>query len=124
MPSFGVTVFSAIRPRMSGNFGMPVLAPWIATATAFRPRRQTAGQDSSRKSFASSWIARRFTKNGANYSTQTVSGVQVYDARLVAAMRVHSVKRILTFNAKGFPRHVDIEAVHPRRVSPRSAKGF
>ena len=38
--------------------------------------------------------------------------------RLVAAMRVHGVKRILTFNAKDFARYVAIEAVHPRSVSP------
>jgi len=49
--------------------------------------------------------------------THNVSGVQVHDARLVAAMRVHSVKRILTFNAKDFARYVEIEAVHPRSVS-------
>jgi predicted nucleic acid-binding protein len=42
-----------------------------------------------------------------------VSGVQVHDARLVAAMHVHSVKRILTFNAKDFVRFTGIEAVHP-----------
>jgi hypothetical protein len=29
-----------------------------------------------------------------------VSGTQVHDARLVAAMTVHGVKRILTFNAE------------------------
>jgi len=49
--------------------------------------------------------------------TQNVSGVQVHDARLVAAMRVHGVKRILTFNHKDFARYADIEAVHPRTVS-------
>jgi predicted nucleic acid-binding protein len=42
-----------------------------------------------------------------------VSGVQVHDARLVASMRVHGVKRILTFNSKDFERYKDIEAVHP-----------
>jgi predicted nucleic acid-binding protein len=46
-----------------------------------------------------------------------VSGVQVHDARLVAAMRVHGVKRILTFNDKDFARYADVEAVHPRSVS-------
>lgn len=45
-----------------------------------------------------------------------VSGVQVHDARLVAAMQVHDVKRILTFNNKDFARYTDIEAVHPRAV--------
>ena len=49
--------------------------------------------------------------------TQNVSGVQVHDARLVAAMRVHGVKRILTFNHKDFARYTDIEAVHPRTFS-------
>jgi len=49
--------------------------------------------------------------------THGVSGVQVHDARLVAAMRVHGVKRILTFNDKDFARYPDIEAVHPRSVS-------
>jgi predicted nucleic acid-binding protein len=48
--------------------------------------------------------------------THGVSGVQVHDARLVAAMRVHSVKRILTFNDRDFVRYTDIEAVHPRAV--------
>jgi len=46
-----------------------------------------------------------------------VSGAQVYDARLAAAMRVHGVKRILTFNERDFARYTDIEAVHPRTVS-------
>ena len=48
-----------------------------------------------------------------------VSGVQVQDARLVAAMRVHGVGRILTFNEKDFVRHTDIEAVNPRTVSAK-----
>ncbi len=46
-----------------------------------------------------------------------VSGVQVHDARLVAAMRVHAVKRILTFNEKDFARYPGIEAIHPRRLA-------
>ena len=50
--------------------------------------------------------------------THGVSGVQVHDARLVASMRVHEVKRILTFNEKDFARYKDIEAVHPRGVLP------
>src|SRR5579859_4720917 len=48
--------------------------------------------------------------------THSVSGVQVHDARLVAAMRVHGIKRILTFNDKDFARYREIEAVHPRGV--------
>jgi predicted nucleic acid-binding protein len=46
--------------------------------------------------------------------THSVLGVQVHDARLVAAMHVYGVKRILTFNAKDFGRYADVEAVIPR----------
>lgn len=35
----------------------------------------------------------------------TVSGVQVHDARLVAAMRTHNVSHLLTFNATDFVRY-------------------
>jgi predicted nucleic acid-binding protein len=45
-----------------------------------------------------------------------ISGVQVHDARLVAAMRVHGVKRILTFNARDFRRFTDVDAVLPENV--------
>jgi predicted nucleic acid-binding protein len=46
-----------------------------------------------------------------------VSGAQVHDARLVAAMRVHGVNRILTFNTKDFTRFTHIQAVHPLELS-------
>src|SRR6266851_3758720 len=36
--------------------------------------------------------------------THNVVGVQVHDARLVAAMRVHGVRQILTFNERDFAR--------------------
>jgi predicted nucleic acid-binding protein len=49
--------------------------------------------------------------------THSVSGVQVHDARLAAAMRVHGIKHILTFDDKDFARYADIEAVHPRTIS-------
>jgi len=45
-----------------------------------------------------------------------VVGVQVHDARLVAAMHVHGVKRILTFNDRDFVRYSDIMALHPRTI--------
>ncbi len=48
--------------------------------------------------------------------THRVSGVQVHDARLVAAMRVHGIKYILTFNNKDFARYTEIECVHPQNV--------
>jgi predicted nucleic acid-binding protein len=48
--------------------------------------------------------------------THNVSGVHVHDARLVAAMQVHGVSRILTFNNKDFARFSGIEAIHPRSI--------
>jgi predicted nucleic acid-binding protein len=48
-----------------------------------------------------------------------VSGVQVHDARLAAAMYVHRVSKILTFNEKYFARYTDIEAINPRTISAK-----
>jgi predicted nucleic acid-binding protein len=45
-----------------------------------------------------------------------VSGVRVHDARLVAAMRVHGVNHLITFNVEDFRRYREIVAVHPRDV--------
>lgn len=47
-----------------------------------------------------------------------VSGVQVHDARLAAAMIAHNVTRILTFNVTDFERYTDegIEVVNPAAV--------
>jgi predicted nucleic acid-binding protein len=44
-----------------------------------------------------------------------VTGVKVHDARLVAAMNVHGVRRLLTFNAGDFTRY-GIEVVQPVAV--------
>jgi len=46
-----------------------------------------------------------------------VSGVQVHDARLVAAMLVHRISHILTFNHRDFTRYSEIQVVDPRRTS-------
>ena len=45
-----------------------------------------------------------------------VLGVQVHDARLVAAMRVHGVGHILTLNVTDFNRYNGITVVHPGSV--------
>ena len=45
-----------------------------------------------------------------------VSGVQVHDARLVAAMRVHGVSHILTLNVTDFSRYSGITVAHPSGV--------
>ena len=47
-----------------------------------------------------------------------VSGVQVHDARIVAAMTVHQVNHILTFNTSDFTRYssIGIIAVDPKTL--------
>ena len=42
-----------------------------------------------------------------------VSGKPAHDARLVAAMLVHGLTSILTFDRTGFSRYAGIEVVHP-----------
>jgi predicted nucleic acid-binding protein len=48
--------------------------------------------------------------------THSVSGRQVHDARLVAAMRVHGVSHLLTLNVSDFACYPGISAVHPQHV--------
>jgi predicted nucleic acid-binding protein len=43
-------------------------------------------------------------------------GKPSHDARLVAAMQIHSLKAILTFDKSGFSRYPGIEVVHPAEV--------
>jgi hypothetical protein len=49
-----------------------------------------------------------------------VSGVQVHDARIAAAMRVHGVTHLLTLNTGDFTRYPGITAVHPATLSHSS----
>jgi predicted nucleic acid-binding protein len=46
-----------------------------------------------------------------------VSGKSVHDARLVAAMKVHRIGEILTFNMQDFVRYTEISALDPANVS-------
>lgn len=48
--------------------------------------------------------------------THSVLGVQVHDARLVAAMQIHGLTHILTFNDTDFLRYPGITVVNPSRV--------
>jgi predicted nucleic acid-binding protein len=47
-----------------------------------------------------------------------VSGVQVHDTRIVAAMRIHEVSHLLTFNGDDFRRFLEITAVNPSEITP------
>jgi predicted nucleic acid-binding protein len=46
-----------------------------------------------------------------------VIGKQVYDARLAAAMVVHNLTHLLTFNGGDFKRFTEITVVNPRDVT-------
>jgi hypothetical protein len=46
----------------------------------------------------------------------SVAGVQVHDARLVAAMLAHGVPQLLTLNGRDFARYPGIAVLHPRDV--------
>jgi predicted nucleic acid-binding protein len=45
-----------------------------------------------------------------------VSGVQVHDARLVAAMRVHQIRTIITYNLRDFRRFAGVTAILPHDI--------
>jgi predicted nucleic acid-binding protein len=45
-----------------------------------------------------------------------VTGKSTHDARIVAAMKVHGLKNIITFNASDFKRFVDIAAIDPTTI--------
>ncbi len=47
----------------------------------------------------------------------SVSGMQVHDARLIAAMRVYGVTSVLTFNVEDFRRYTSIAVLHPDTVT-------
>jgi predicted nucleic acid-binding protein len=45
--------------------------------------------------------------------SHSILGVQVHDAKLVAAMMLHGITDILTFNGKDFARYPGINAISP-----------
>jgi predicted nucleic acid-binding protein len=45
-----------------------------------------------------------------------VSGVQVYDARLVATVLVYGIRHILTLNVTDFSRYQGLIAIHPNNI--------
>jgi predicted nucleic acid-binding protein len=46
-----------------------------------------------------------------------VLGVKVHDARLLATMKTHGVRSLLTFDVEDFTRYADIEVMHPKVVA-------
>jgi predicted nucleic acid-binding protein len=50
--------------------------------------------------------------------THGVSGKKTHDARLVAAMTVHGIAHILTFNGADFARFPGITVIEPGSLGP------
>jgi len=50
-----------------------------------------------------------------------VIGSKVHDTKLVAAMKVHGIAMILTFNTDDFSRY-DIEALHPSSIASQATE--
>jgi predicted nucleic acid-binding protein len=48
--------------------------------------------------------------------THAVSGKKAHDAHLVAAMTVHRIAHILTFNTDDFTRYAGIQVLHPTKL--------
>ena len=46
-----------------------------------------------------------------------VSGKKTHDARLVAAMKIHNIKHVLTFNTGDFARYAGIIVIHPQNCA-------
>ncbi|MEP6537453.1 MAG: PIN domain-containing protein [Bryobacteraceae bacterium] len=49
-------------------------------------------------------------------SVHQVSGLKVHDARLVAAMNVHQLSSLITFDMEDFKRYPGITILHPQDV--------
>lgn len=48
-----------------------------------------------------------------------VSGKNAYDARIVAAMSIHRINRLLTFNGDDFKRYREINVMSPNDITER-----
>jgi predicted nucleic acid-binding protein len=98
---------ASTRPVDRNGFGMPVeevdaAARLIERTFAFLPDNEAVYRE---------W--RRLVVRHA------VSGVQVHDARLAAAMMAHGVTRILTLNGADFRRFGAVTAVHPGELEEK-----
>ena len=59
------------------------------------------------------WV---YTEWESRVTRHQVAGKQAHDARLVAAMAVHGLTRLLTFNPRHFARYPEIETIDPSTV--------
>ena len=51
-----------------------------------------------------------------------MAGKKAHDARLVAAMNLHGITHIVTFNSDDFARDAGITVIHPQGLAPSQAQ--
>ena len=92
---------AATRPRAHNGFG---LSPEKARDELLHIENFFSVLDESRE------VYNEWKRLIAVYA---VIGVKTHDARLVAAMNVYSIPRILTFNREDFTRYKEVEIISP-----------
>jgi predicted nucleic acid-binding protein len=95
----------ATRPESSNGLGLSV----VATAAHISTFKQAFPLSPDTPDIFPEW--ERLVQ------LHSVSGRQSHDARLVAAMLVHDVTHILTFNTDDFKRYSEITVVNPQNVT-------
>jgi predicted nucleic acid-binding protein len=53
-------------------------------------------------------------------AAHSITGIQVHDARIAAAMNAYGISQILTFNGNDFKRFSGITVVDPKSVIPQT----
>jgi predicted nucleic acid-binding protein len=97
---------------------MSALARWIGTVSACLSEKRIGARELIEDDLVLLADNERIHHEGRRLIvTHAVSGVQVHDARLVAAMNVHGVTRLLTFDQRDFTRYPGITVEHPRQVA-------
>jgi predicted nucleic acid-binding protein len=95
----------ATRPQSSNGLGLPV-ADTIAHILTFKQAFVVLPD-----------TADIFLEWERLVDQHKVIGKQVHDARLVAAMKVHHVTHLLTFNPDDFKRYNEITVVNPQNIA-------
>lgn len=88
-------------------------------ASALRPRRPTDASQSWNRLLRFPDIPAIYPQWRKLVVAHSVLGVRVHDARIVAAMKVHGVKDIVTFNVDDYVRYPSIRVLHPTDLVPK-----
>ena len=101
-----ISEFWSVATRPINNNGLGMSCPWTSSKvenlkSTFTLRRNEPG-------IFDQWLSL--------VSQYDVKGKNVHDAMLVAAMLVHGLTYILTFNVGDFKRFQEITVIHPQQI--------